>query len=68
MGFTKAGCILAWIAIGFGILQIGFGLIAVFVPEAGFGGEQGRIDSGTYKIFVGVALGVLAEISERVAK
>ena len=74
MFFTRAGRIVAWLAIIFGLLR---SAIALFVVQSGdpslaaryLGGGTtgGAMDQGIYVIIFGVVVGVLTDISQSVA-
>jgi hypothetical protein len=79
MIFTKLARILAFLALGLGILRVAIGILIVrevllpynealarYAPGCSSSGEI--IDKGVYTIIFAVALGVLAEMSTAVHK
>lgn len=69
MFFTKTAIIVAWIIFLLGIILVIFGFAATAVPDQPYFTSTGKtIDKGLLLIFLGIALGVLAEISNHFAK
>ena len=79
MLFTSLGKLLAWLTLGLGSLRTGMGLFVASYddPERyafavtrylGSVSSGESIDRGIYLIAVGVALGVITDISSSVAK
>lgn len=71
MFFTRVGMIVAWLVCAFGVMRIAPALAVLLAPEsfpnsARFigGGTGEAIDKGLLAIVVGIALGVLVEISQ----
>lgn len=74
MIFTRAGRVLAWLLAAFGTLHAALGFIIASMDDPaeqsraaleylGRGTTGEAIDQGLYVAFIGVALGILAEIS-----
>jgi amino acid permease len=75
MFFTKAGRVVAWLAIIFGCLRIALALFVVqsgdpnLVPRYLGSGTTGQaINHGFYVLIFGIVIGVLTDISRSVAK
>ena len=74
MFFTKAGRVIAWLALILGIAQIAMGLIVAQSGDPslasrylGSGTPGHAIDQGLYVLIVGIVVGVLTEISGSLA-
>ena len=74
MFFTKAGRVVAWLALTFGIARIAIALIVIqsgdpsLVPRYLGSGTTGQaIDQGFYVLIFGIVLGVLTDISRSLA-
>jgi hypothetical protein len=72
MSFTRIGKIIAHLAFWFGLLSIAMALLFLFAPEFRttdgqlYSGNPGnKLDVGFKYIVIGVALGVLCEISSK---
>jgi hypothetical protein len=73
MFFTRAGRVVAWLAIIFGVLRIALALFVVqsgdpsLVPRYLGSGTTGQaIDQGLYVLIFGIVVGVLTDISRSV--
>lgn len=74
--FTKMGLIVAWFLFVGGVAQVIIGLIGAFSGDpAAFaavfytsGTTGDAIDEGTFYIGVGIAFGILVEISKGISK
>lgn len=69
MFFTKVGQVIAWLAFVFGLLRAGMGIVLALngIPSARYLGSASTgeaIDQGVIIMAIGVALGVLYEISK----
>ena len=74
MFFTKAGRVIAWLALIFGVARIALGLVVAQSGDPslasrylGSGTSGQAIDQGLYVLIFGIIVGVLTDISRSLA-